>query len=426
MPSRELRELQLRRLRECLGRASEVPFYHELFRQRGLKSDSIRILEDIRRYPFTTKADLRRHYPLDMLAVPRESLARIHGSSGTTGTPTFVAYTKDDLDTWAGLCARFLVAGGLCSHHIVHVAFGYGLFTGGFGLHYGIEKTGAAVIPAASGNTLRQLMLIEDLKPDALVCTPSYALTIADAARKNGLDSRRFNLKYAYLGGEPWTEDLRAVIESEFDILAFNNYGLSEIIGPGVSGECLQRQGMHIQEDHFLVECIDPGTLEPVADDEPGELVFTTLTRQAMPMVRYRTRDIASLTHERCSCGRSGVRMSRIKGRSDDMLVIRGVNIFPSQIEEALLRVDRGITHYMIEVDRPETLDELTVRVELQVNGFSGQSGGSQAAQELLRQSIYAVTGVRARVELAVAGTLERSEGKAKRVVDRRGRKDNR
>jgi len=201
---------------------------------------------------------------------------------------------------------------------------------------------------------------------------------------------------------------------------------LSEIIGPGVSGECLQRQGMHIQEDHFLVECIDPGTLEPVADDEPGELVFTTLTRQAMPMVRYRTRDIASLTHERCSCGRSGVRMSRIKGRSDDMLVIRGVNIFPSQIEEALLRVDRGITHYMIEVDRPETLDELTVRVELQVNGFSGQSGGSQAAQELLRQSIYAVTGVRARVELAVAGTLERSEGKAKRVVDRRGRKDNR
>ena len=420
MPLKELRSLQLKRLQACVERAAKVPFYRDAFLAVGLSTDSIERIDDIRRCPFTTKADMRRHYPLGMMAVPKESLARIHGSSGTTGKPTFVGYTQRDLEIWAGLCARFLVAGGLRSHHVVHVAFGYGLFTGGFGLHYGIEKVGAAVVPAASGHTLRQLMLIEDLKPDALVCTPSYALTIADAAHREGIDPRRFSLKYAYLGGEPWTEEMRTAIDAEFDITAFDNYGLSEIIGPGVSGECCERQGMHIQEDHFLVECIDPETLEPVADGELGELVFTTLSRQAMPIIRYRTRDIASLTHEPCPCGRTGVRMSRVKGRSDDMLIIRGVNVFPSQIEEALLRVDGKAAHYVIEVDRPGTLDELTIRVEVQTNDLSDRTGVGAGLRQRFQDSIYATAGVRAEVILTTPGTLTRSEGKAARVLDRR------
>ena len=420
MPRPELRNLQLRRLQACVDGASKVPFYQEAFKKQGLSMDSIKSLDDLRRFPFTTKADMRQHYPLRMMAVPRASLARIHGSSGTTGKPTFVGYTQKDLEIWAGLCARFLVAGGLRSHHVVHVAFGYGLFTGGFGLHYGIEKVGAAVVPAASGNTLRQLMLIEDLKPDALVCTPSYALTIADAAQKEGLDPRRFSLKYAYLGGEPWAEEMRTAIETEFGITAFNNYGLSEIIGPGVSGECCEQQGMHIQEDHFLVECIDPETLEPVAEGGLGELVFTTLSRQAMPIIRYRTRDIASLNRAPCPCGRSGVRMSRVKGRSDDMLIIRGVNVFPSQIEEALLRVDDRAAHYMIEVDRPETLDEITIRVEAQADNLSGRSADTRGLKQRFQDSVYAVAGVRAEVILTAPGTLKRSEGKAARVFDRR------
>ncbi len=420
MPPAKLAELQRRRLQECVDRASNTPFYRELFQQHGLDGGSIKTLDDIRRFPFTTKSDLRRRYPLGMMAVPRESLARIHGSSGTTGKPVFVGYTQEDLEIWAGLCARFLYAGGLRCHHIVHVAFGYGLFTGGFGLHYGIEKIGAAVVPAASGNTLRQLMLIEDIKPDVLVCTPSYALTIAAAAHEQGFDPGRSSLKYAHLGGEPWTEDMRRAIERDLDVTAFNNYGLSEITGPGVSGECGERAGMHIQEDHFLVECIDTDTLEPVCDGDPGELVFTTLSRQAMPLIRYRTRDIASLNREQCPCGRSGVRMSRVLGRSDDMLVIRGVNVFPSQIEEALLRVDGSATHYVIEVDRPRTLDEITIRVEVQEEIFRGGAAEAQALRERFQQSVYVVAAVRARVEMAAEGTLEQSVGKARRVLDLR------
>lgn len=418
LPLKELRSLQVKRVQWSVERATNVPFYRDAFQAEGLQRDSINSVDDIRRYPFTTKADMRHLYPLGMMAVPKTSLARIHGSSGTTGKPTFVGYTQNDLEIWAGLCARFLVAGGLQSHHVVHVAFGYGLFTGGFGLHYGIEKVGAAIVPAASGHTLRQLMLIEDLKPDALVCTPSYALTIADAAHKEGINPRRFSLKYAYLGGEPWTEEMRQVIENEFEITAFNNYGLSEIIGPGVSGECCEKQGMHIQEDHFLVECIDPETLDPVSDGELGELVFTTLSREAMPIIRYRTRDIASLTRTPCPCGRSGVRMSRIKGRSDDMLVIRGVNVFPSQIEEALLRVDDKAAHYMIEIDRPGTLDELTIRVEAPGNDLS--TDNAAGLEQRFRDSIYTTAGVRAEVILTKPGTLTRSEGKAARVFDRR------
>jgi len=417
------RGLQLKRLRQVVTRAAKIPFYKAAFARASIRPGSIKSLDDLRRLPFTTKDDLRRHYPLGFLAVPREKIARLHGSSGTTGKPTFVAYTAEDLSTWADLCARFLVAGGLRPEHLVHIAFGYGLFTGGFGLHYGVERVGAAVVPVASGNTPRQVMLIQDLRPDVLVCTPSYALNIAETARGQGVDPRELSLKFAHFGGEPWTEDMRVQIEREMGLLAFNNYGLSEVIGPGVSGECPARRGMHIQEDHFLVECLNPDTLEPVKMGERGELVFTTLTRQAMPVIRYRTRDIAALDDSPCPCGRTTVRMGRVVGRTDDMLIIRGVNVFPSQIEEALLRVEGTTPHYLIEVDRPGTMDEVTVRVEIRPQDFSDKMSQLQELHDRIDREIQSITGIRANVELAEPQTLERSMGKAKRVIDHRREK---
>jgi phenylacetate-CoA ligase len=419
----DLAKLQASRLRECVARVAEVPFYKATFAEAGVSPDSIRTVDDVRRLPFTTKEDLRRNYPLGLLAVPREKIARIHGSSGTTGKPTFVAYTANDRELWANLCARFLVAGGLRPEHLVHICFGYGLFTGGFGLHYGVEKVGAAVVPASSGNTPRQLMLLQDLRADVLVCTPSYALNIAEVARNSGIDPRSLSLRFAHFGGEPWTEDMRAEIEREMGLLAFNNYGLSEVIGPGTSGECAARRGMHIQEDHFLVECLDPDTLEPVPEGTPGELVFTTLTKEAMPVIRYRTRDIASLESSPCPCGRTGVRMSRVLGRTDDMLIIRGVNVFPSQIEEALLRVEGTAPHYLIEVDRPGTLDVVTVRVEVRSQDFSDKMSQMQALRDRIDREIHSITGIRVNVELVEPQTLERSAGKARRVIDHRREK---
>jgi phenylacetate-CoA ligase len=416
----QLRELQLERLRDVMRRVGNVPFYKESFARERISPESIRSLEDLRRIPFTTKEDLRQHYPLGFLAVPREQVARFHGSSGTTGKPTFVGYTREDLDMWANLCARFLYAGGLRSHHTVHIAFGYGLFTGGFGLHYGVEKVGAAILPVASGNTPRQVLLLTDMEADALVCTPSYALNIAEVARAQGVDPRKLNLKFAHFGGEMWTEDMRRQIESELDVYAFNNYGLSEVIGPGVSGECCKRDGMHIQEDHFIVECVDPTTLEPVAEGEFGELVFTSLTKQAMPILRYRTRDIAALNQAPCPCGRTTVRMSRVAGRTDDMLIIRGVNVFPSQIEEALLQVEGVAPHYVIEIDRPGALDQMTVRVEVRPEMFSDKMSQMQALRDRIDRRIQAITNIRATVELAPPQTIERSAGKAKRVIDNR------
>lgn len=419
-PRAELEALQTHRLRECVARVARVPFYQEAFAARGVTADDIRSLDDLRRLPFTTKDDLRRDYPLGFLAVPRAEVARFHGSSGTTGKPTFVAYTAADLATWADLCARFLVAGGLCREHTVHVAFGYGLFTGGFGLHYGIERVGAAIVPAASGNTPRQIMLIRDLEAQVLVCTPSYALQIAEVARAEGTDPRDLPLRFAHFGGEPWTEDMRVQIENEMGLHAFNNYGLSEVIGPGVSGECAARTGMHIQEDHFIVECIDPDTLEPVTDGSYGELVFTALTKEAMPIIRYRTRDIAALDPCPCPCGRTSVRMSRVVGRTDDMLIIRGANVFPSQIEEALLRVEGTAPHYQIVVERPGALDELTVRVEMSPQSFSDKMRQMQALRDRIGREIMSVAGVRARIELVEPQSLERLPGKAKRVLDLR------
>ncbi len=416
----ELQALQLQRLRETVARAQQVPFYAALFKREGITPESIRTLDDLRRLPFTNKSDMRDNYPLGLCAVPRAELARIHGSSGTTGMPTFVGYTKNDLDMWAGLCARFLVAGGLRPEHTVQVSFGYGLFTGGFGLHYGIERVGAAIIPAASGNTSRQIMLMRDLQPEVLICTPSYALNIAEVCRSMGLDPRELSLKFAHFGGEMWTEDMRAQIERELDILAFNNYGLSEIIGPGVSGECAARSGMHLQEDHFLVECLDPETLEPVEDYAYGELVITALTREAMPMIRYRTRDIAALDPCPCACGRTGRKMGRVVGRTDDMLIIRGVNVFPSQIEEALLAVEGAAPHYLIEVNRPNNLDEVSVKVEVRPEFFSDKMSEMQALRDRIDRKIQAYTGIHVTVELVAPKTIERSVGKAVRVVDNR------
>ena len=423
MPREDLRKVQLARLRKVVARVAEVPFYKEVFARENITPRSIRSLDDIRRIPFTTKEDLRKHYPLGFLAVPREQIARVHGSSGTTGKPTFVAYTKQDLRTWSELCARFLVAGGLRPEHTVHICFGYGLFTGGFGLHYGVERVGAAVVPASSGNTPRQIMLITDLGANVLVCTPSYALNIAEVARQQGIDPTKLPLEFAHFGGEPWTEDMRVQIEKEMDLFAMNNYGLSEVIGPGVSGECAARTGMHVQEDHFIVECINPETLEPVAEGEKGELVFTTLTKQAMPLLRYRTRDIASLDGATCPCGRTTARMSRVIGRTDDMLIIRGVNVFPSQVEEALLRVEGTAPHYLIEVDRPGTLDIVSVKIEMRPQDFSDKMSQMQKLHDRIDREIQSITGIRMNVELVEPQTIERSMGKAKRVIDHRREK---
>ena len=417
MPPDERRELQAERLRTVVDRVKEVPFYRTAFGNSGIGAGDIQSADDIRHLPFTLKDDLRQHYPLGFLTVPREAVARFHGSSGTTGKPTFVAYTQADLRLWSDLCARFLIAGGLRSEHTVHIAFGYGLFTGGFGLHYGVERVGSAILPAAAGNTERHVMLLQALKAEVLVCTPSYALHIAEVANKHGLGPNDLSLRFGHFGGEPWTEDMRAAIDRELGIHASNNYGLSEIIGPGVSGECVVRDGMHISEDHFLVECIDPETLDPVPDGENGELVFTTLTKEAMPLLRYRTRDIASLDRSPCPCGRTTVRMSRIAGRTDDMLIIRGVNVFPSQIEEALLRVEGTAPHYQIEIDRPGMLDEVVVRVEMRPEDFSDEMKKVHALRERIDKQIFSITGVRMNIELVKPQTLERSPGKAKRVI---------
>lgn len=420
-PRADLEALQAARLRDLVARVAEVPFYKRAFADAGVTPDAVSGLDDLRRLPLTTKADLRDHYPLGFLAVPRSEVVRIHGSSGTTGKPTFVAYTAEDRETWATLCARFLTSGGLRPEHTVQIAFGYGLFTGGFGLHYGVEKVGAAVVPASSGNTQRQLMLMRDLGAQVLVCTPSYALMIAEVARQEGLDpAADLPLEFAHFGAEPWTEDMRVQIEKDLGLLAFNNYGLSEVIGPGVSGECAARCGMHIQEDHFLVECLDPETLEPVPEGEPGELVFTTLSKQAFPLVRYRTRDIATLTREPCACGRTTARHGRILGRSDDMLIIRGVNVFPSQIEEALLRVEGTAPHYLIEVDRPGVLDQATIHVEVRPQDFKDTMREMQELRDAIDRSVQAVTGIRFTIDLVEPQTLERFMGKAKRVIDHR------
>ncbi|UDQ98038.1 phenylacetate--CoA ligase [Lentisphaerota bacterium WC36G] len=417
----ELEALQLERLKKSLLQATKVPFYQQEFAKLNIDvSKDINSLADLRKLPFTTKANMRDNYPLGLLAVPKSELSRFHGSSGTTGKPTFVGYTKNDLELWSDLCARFLYSGGLRKEHVTQVAFGYGLFTGGFGLHYGIEKVGASIIPASSGNTKRQIMLMQDIEAEILICTPSYALTIIDTLREMNIDPSELNLKHAFFGGEQWTEDMRFKIENALNIKCWNNYGLSEIIGPGVSGECEYHTGMHIQEDHFIVECLNPDTLEPVGEGETGELVITTLTKEAMPVVRYRTRDLCKLYYDKCKCGRTTARMGRVIGRSDDMLIIRGVNIFPSQIEEALLRVEGIAPHYLIEVSRPNNTDLLGIKVEMTPELFSDQMREMQKLKEAISREISSIIGIRANIELVAPNTLERFVGKAQRVTDSR------
>ncbi|WP_436534588.1 phenylacetate--CoA ligase PaaK [Actinoplanes sp. HUAS TT8] len=411
----ELRALQLNRLRWTLRHAYDnVPFYRRKFDEAGVHPDDCRALGDLTRFPFTTKQDLRDNYPYGMFAVPRDRIARIHASSGTTGRPTVVGYTKRDLDTWAGVMARSIRAAGGRPGDRVHIAYGYGLFTGGLGAHYGAERLGCAVIPVSGGMTERQVRLIVDFEPDIIMVTPSYMLTILDEFARQGVDPTSTSLRVGIFGAEPWTEDMRREVESRLDMHAVDIYGLSEVMGPGVSQECVEtKDGLHIWEDHFYPEIVDPtfGTSRP--DGDTGELVFTSLTKEAMPVIRYRTRDLTRLLP---GTARPMRRMEKVTGRSDDMMILRGVNVFPTQIEELILRVPGLAPHYQCVLDRPGRLDEMTVRVE------SRSPEAGEATARTLGDLIKNNIGVSVRVEVVPPTTLERSIGKARRIVDNRPR----
>ena len=417
----DLKALQLRRLQDTVMRVYyRVPFYRRKMDELKVTPDDIRSLDDLRRLPITTKFDLRDNYPFGLFAVPEREIVRIHASSGTTGKPIVVGYTRHDLDTWRELVARLVTAAGVTDEDTVQIAFGYGLFTGGFGLHYGCELCGASVIPASSGNTERQLMLMQDFKVTTLVCTPSYALHLAEVGQEMGIDFKKLPLRWGLFGGEPWSDKMREQIESRLDIVATDNYGLSEVIGPGVSGECLEKNGLHIAEDHFLTEILDKNTLEPLTDGEEGEAIFTSLTKEAFPVLRYRTRDLTSIIPEPCACGRTLKRMKRVTGRTDDMLIIRGVNVFPSQIESVLMDIKGTEPHYQLIVDRKGTLDTLEVLVEVSQEMFVDEMKKMKAFQEYVTQRIHNVLGISARVTFVEPKTIERSMGKAKRVIDKR------
>jgi phenylacetate-CoA ligase len=416
-----LADLQVEQLREQLRRVwTHVPYYAEKMKQAGLTPDSIRTLDDVRLLPFTLKDDLREGYPFKTFAVPLKQIVRIHASTGTTGKPTVVGYTRRDMETWTEVVARFLAAGGLTDDDIVQIAFGYGLFTGGFGLHYGVEKVGAAVIPASSGNTERHLMLLQDFGSTALVCTPTYAVHLGEALQKAGLKPDALKLRLGFFGGEFWTNEIRQKIQSLLGLFATDNYGLSEIIGPGVSGECIYQKGMHVQEDHFLFEIVDRDTLQPVKDGESGEVVITTLTKEGIPVIRYRTRDITRVIPESCPCGRTTRRMEKVTGRTDDMLIIRGVNIFPSQVEEVLMRLQGTAPHYLLIATRDGAMDNLEVKVEMSEGLFTDQMRKLNAVRDELQHKIDSALGIHAKLTLVEPGSLERFVGKAKRVEDRR------
>ena len=422
LPREALEAIQLRRLQALVERVYNlVPFYRRKFDEAGVKPGDIRTLKDLQRLPFTTKQDLRDNYPFGMFAVPMEQVVRIHASSGTTGKPTVVGYTQRDIRTWSELMARTLSAAGVHRGDIVHNAYGYGLFTGGLGFHYGIEYLGASVIPVSGGNTKRQIMLLQDFGPTVITCTPSFLLHLYDVAKDMGVDFAKLKLRVAICGAEPWSEAMRQEIEKKLHLDAVDIYGLSEIIGPGVSVECLEaKNGLHLFEDHFLPEIIDPNTLEPLPPGEVGELVITTLTKEAFPMVRYRTRDISVLYPEPCRCGRTLVRMGRIMGRTDDMLIIRGVNVFPSQIEAVLMEIQGVEPHYQIVVDRVGQMDTLEVRVEVDEATFSDEVRRLQELEKKIERNIKDYLGISAKVRLVEPRSIPRSEGKAQRVIDQR------
>ncbi len=417
----DLEQLQLERLQSTLFRVyMNVPFYRRKFDELGIDPDAFRSLDDVRRLPFTTKEDLRNSYPYGMFAVPLREVVRIQASSGTTGMPTVVGYTKNDIKNWSNLVARILTAGGVTQNDIVQIAFDYGLFTGAFGLHYGAEHLGASVIPISSGNTRRQVKLLQDFKTTALTCTPTFALLIAETIIEMGINVNALSLKYGLFGAEPWSEAMRQEIQEKLKIIATDNYGLSEVMGPGVAGECLERNGLHLNEDHFLVEVVDPETLEPVAAGKTGELVVTTLTKEGFPVIRFRTRDLTRLMTEPCPCGRTFTRMAKVLGRTDDMLKVKGVNVFPSQIEAVLSEVEGTEPHYQIIVDRKGAVDELTVLVEVSESIFFDQMKKQREFIDLIKSRLVAELGIAVEVKPVEKKTLERTEGKAQRVIDRR------
>lgn len=393
--------------------------YRERMDEAGVKPEDIRGVEDIGKLPFTCKQDLRDNYPFGLFAVPLEDVVRLHASSGTTGKQIVVGYTQNDLDVWGDIVARQLTAIGMTKKDKIHVSYGYGLFTGGLGLHQGAARMGATCIPVSSGNTERQITILQDFESDCIACTPSYAMYIAETIEQMGIDTAKLPLRAGIFGAEPWTEEMRREIEKKMNIKAYDIYGLTEIMGPGVAYECSCQKGMHVNEDHFIIEILNPETLEPVPDGEKGEIVFSCITKEAFPILRYRTRDIGVITHERCECGRTFVRMSKPMGRTDDMLIIRGVNVFPSQIETVLLKMNYS-PNYQIVVDRANNLDTLSVMVEMNEQTFSDTVSEITVKEKALAEALKSLLGVAAKVILVGPNTIERSIGKAKRVIDKR------
>jgi len=421
MPLDEMEALQSERLQNLVAYVlANSVFYQNKFKEAGISAGDIRDISDLKKLPFTRKTDLRDNYPFGMLSAPLRDVVEIHASSGTTGNPTVVAYTRNDIKLWSEVMARTLVVAGANPDDILQNAYGYGLFTGGLGVHYGALELGASVIPMSSGGTKRQLKLMHDFKSTVLTCTPSYALFMAEEAREMGYDPRKSPLRIGILGAEPWSDGLRREIEDAWDITALDIYGLSEIIGPGVAQECPAKNGLHIYNDVFFPEVINPKTGEVVDEGEDGELVITTLTKEAIPLIRYRIGDIVSITYERCSCGRTQPRISKIKGRTDDMLIIRGINVFPSQIEAVLMDVEGAQPHYLLVVDRIKGLDTLEVQVEVSEEIFSDEIKRLQRLSETIKKEIESVLALVVDVKLVEPKTIERSMGKAKRVVDRR------
>ncbi len=423
MPREKLRSLQLERLKRVVKYAYEkVPFYRKRFDTSGIKPEDIRSLEDIKYIPFTSKADLREVYPFGMFAVPLSEIVEIHSSSGTTGKPVVMGYTKNDIEVWKEVMARSITTMGVTREDIIQIAYGYGLFTGGLGFHYGALAIGATIVPASAGNTRRQIELMRDFGTTVLCCTPSYALYLAEYAKDEmGIDPSSLKLKAGSFGAEMWTEEMRREIEKRFGIKAYNVYGLTEIIGPGVAHECSEQKGLHIWEDHFYPEIIDPETGEPLPEGERGELVLTTLTKEGVPMIRFRTRDITAFISGECPCGRTAIRIERIRGRSDDMIKVRGVMLFPYQIEKAILEVQGVEPHYQIILTRPQHLDEIEVQVEMSKEAFSDEVRELEVLKKKLEKRIEETVGIRVKVTLVEPKSIPRSEGKAKRVIDKRG-----
>lgn len=421
MSRAEMRKLQGIRLRRTVEHVyHNTPFYRKKMQELDITPEDINDIEDIAKLPFTTKQDLRDNYPFGLFAVPMSEIVRLHASSGTTGQPTVVGYTRNDINLWSESMARCLAAYGLTKNDIFQVSYGYGLFTGGLGLHNGVEKLGGTVIPMSSGNTPKQIQLMHDFGATALACTPSYALYLAEAIKDSGIPREEFKLKAAVLGAEPWTESMRREIEDKLGVKAYNIYGLSEVIGPGVSHDCSVQDGSHISEDHFYPEIINPETLQPMPHGEQGELVFTTITKEGLPLLRYRTKDLSSLIYEPCQCGRTTVRMTRITGRSDDMLIIRGVNVFPSQFESVILELPEFAPHFMLYVDRINNLDTMELHVELKEEYYTDEMSKLIEHMKNLKQKLQSVLGLSVSVKIVEPRTIARSEGKAKRVIDNR------